>query len=90
MKDAGLPLFPHGVRGGAEKGPVVHGVLGGVAQAALSTFALGSLVGHPGHEILYTGSHMGGRQVSLQHHTGTHLSLLVTPSPSEVHFFKTS
>ena len=84
MKDAGFPLFPHGVGGSAEEGPIVHGVLRGVAQATLPTIALGSLIGHPGHEILHTGSHMGGRQ-----HTGTHLSLLVTPSPSEVHFFKT-
>ena len=64
MKDAGLPLLPHGVGGGAEEGPVVHGVLGGVAQAALSTLALGSLVGDPEHCT-----------VSGQHQRGTHLSL---------------
>ena len=55
VKDAGLPLLPDGVAGSAEEGPVVHGVLRGVAQATLSTLALGSLVGHPGHQILYRG-----------------------------------
>ena len=64
MKHTGLPLLPHGVGGRAEEGPVVHGVLGGVTQAALSTLALGSLVGDPEH---YT--------VSGQHHRGTHISL---------------
>ena len=59
VKDAGFPLFPHGVGGSAEEGPIVHGVLRGVAQATLPTIALGSLIGHPGHEILHTGSHMG-------------------------------
>ena len=51
MKDAGFPLFPHGVGGGAQESPVVHGVLRCVAQTALSAIALGSLVGHPGHYI---------------------------------------
>ena len=77
MEDAGLPLLPHGVGGGAEEGPVVHGVLGGVAQAALSTFALGSLVGDPEH---YT--------VSGQHQRGTVICHLVTPSPLQVHFLQ--
>ena len=80
MKDAGFPLLPHGVGGGAEESAVVHGVLRSVAQAALSALTLGSLVGHPKH---YAVNKTGGQWIreGLIYH-------LVTLSPAEVHFFK--
>ena len=49
MKDAGFPLFPHCVGGGAEEGAVVHGVPWGVAQSAHSSLALCPHVGDPKH-----------------------------------------
>ena len=80
MKDARFPLFPHSIGGSAEQCTVVHGVLRGVAQATLSTLALGSLVGHPEH---YAVNKTGGQWIreGLIYH-------LVTLSPAEVHFFK--
>ena len=76
MEDTGFPLFPHGVGGGAEEGAVVHGVLRCVAQATLSTIALGSLGRDPEHLIIQRVT----RQVSLHDHTGTVIHHLVTPS----------
>ena len=52
MEDAGRSLLPDSVLGGAEKGPVVHGVLGSVAQLAHPALADRPHVGHPEHQTV--------------------------------------
>ena len=52
VEDAGRSLLPDRVFGGAEKGPVVHGVLGSVAQLAHPALAHGPHVGHPEHHTV--------------------------------------
>ena len=61
VEDAGRSLLPDSVFGGAEKGPVVHGVLGSVAQLAHPALAHGPHVGHPEHHtVRRTGGWRGG------------------------------